>query len=115
VTSSGEEAGLGLPAVHSRGGALHVGVRVMPSAARTEVRGLYGDRLKVAVNAPPEAGKANARLVRALAEWLHVREDQVAVESGHGSRDKVVAFSGIEEQELRNRLYQLLYHSQTDR
>ncbi len=60
VTSSGDEGGVGAaaPAIHPRGGALLVGFRVIPSAARTEVRGVYGDRLKVAVNAPPEGGKS---------------------------------------------------------
>ncbi len=75
----------------------------MPSASRTEIRGLYGDRLKVAVNAPPEAGKANARLLQALCSWLGLRADQVTVHSGHTGRDKVIAFSGIMEAELRNR------------
>ena len=92
-----------------------VGVRVMPSAARTEIRGIYGDRLKVAVSAPPEAGKANARLVQALAGWLDLRTDQVTVHTGHGGRDKVLAFSGIMEQELRGRLNRLLQDAEQAR
>jgi uncharacterized protein len=85
----------------------------MPSAARTELRGLYGDRLKVAVNAPPEAGKANARLILALAGWLRLRSDQVEVRTGHASRDKVVAFSGVREDELRDKLSTLLQDKDT--
>lgn len=69
---------------------------------------MYGDRLKVAVSAPPEGGKANAGLVESLADWLDVRTEDVRVESGHASRDKVVAFSGIEERELRDRLDRLI-------
>ena len=88
-----------------------MGVRVLPSAARTEVRGVYGDRLKVAVNAPPEAGKANARLVQALAAWLGLKADMVTVRSGHGGRDKVVAFSGMTENELRDGLARLLHET----
>ena len=59
MTSSGDAEGVSPEprAIHARGGALLVGVRVMPSAARTEIRGVYGDRLKVAVNAPPRAGR----------------------------------------------------------
>jgi uncharacterized protein (TIGR00251 family) len=110
VTSSGEDSSVGstLLAVRPRGGALLVGVRVIPSAPRTEVRGFYGDRLKVAVSAPPEGGKANARLVQALAGWLEMPADDVQVESGHGGRDKVVGFSGIKEEELRDKLNRLL-------
>jgi len=117
VTSSGDGEGLNTeaPAIHARGGLLLIGVRVMPSAARTEVRGVYGDRLKVAVNAPPEAGKANARLVQALATWLGLRDEQVAVRVGHGGRDKVIAFSGIMEATLRSRLNRLLQDSERAR
>ena len=79
-----------------------------PSAPRTALRGIYGDRLKISVNAPPEANRANNQLVEALAQWLGLRRADVRVESGHGSRDKVVAFTGIEEAELRSRLARLL-------
>jgi uncharacterized protein len=72
------------------------------------VRGTYGDRLKVSVNAPPEDNRANRQLVDALAKWLGLRRDDVRVETGHGSRDKVVAFTGIEESELRRRLVAML-------
>ena len=85
-----------------------MGVRVSPSAPRTAVRGLYGERIKIAVSAPPEANRANQQLVDALAGWLDMRRDDIRVESGHGSRDKVVAFRGIEEVDLRSRLACLL-------
>jgi uncharacterized protein len=117
VTSSGDREGVSpeAPAILARGGALLVGVRVMPSAARTEIRGVYGDRLKVAVNAAPEAGKANARLIQALTGWLDMRAEQVAVHAGHGSRDKIVAFSGIMEEELRGKLKRLLHDAEQAR
>ena len=113
VTSSGDGGvSPGAVAIHVRGGTLLVGVRVIPSAARTEIRGVYGVRLKVAVNAPPEEGRANARLLQALAAWLDLRVDDLTVRSGHGGRDKVVAFSGITEDELRDRLSGLLHHAE---
>lgn len=83
-------------------------MRVSPSAPRTAVRGVYGDRLKVSVSAPPEDGRANQELTEALAKWLRLRRGSVRVEAGHGSRDKVVVITGIEEAELRNKLGGLL-------
>lgn len=87
---------------------LQVGVRVSPSAPRTRLGEVYGDRLKVAVSAPPEDNRANSELVNALAGWLGLRRDNVRIESGHTSRDKVVSFAGIDEAELRSRLAGLL-------
>jgi uncharacterized protein YggU (UPF0235/DUF167 family) len=89
-------------------GEVYVGARVSPSAARVALRGIYGDKLKVSLTAPPEDNRANQQLEEALAGWLAVPRRRVRVDAGHGSRDKVVAFAGIEEAELRKRLDVLL-------
>ena len=82
-----------------------------PSAPRTALRGVYGDRLKVVVSAPPEDNRANHELVEALAGWLGLRREQVRVEAGLSSRDKVILVSGLSEVELRSRLAVLLAKS----
>jgi uncharacterized protein (TIGR00251 family) len=96
------------PAIHRAGDSLLVGFRVAPSAARTAVKGLYGDRVKVAINAPAEDGRANAELVDAVARWMGLMRDNVRVRTGHASRDKVLSFEGIEEAELASRLAALV-------
>jgi uncharacterized protein YggU (UPF0235/DUF167 family) len=63
----------------------------------------------VSLNAPPEGNRANAELLRALAKWLGMRRECVQLQSGHSSRDKVVAFQGIEEAELCDRLAALIH------
>lgn len=90
------------------GESLCVGVRVSPSSPRVELKGLYGERLKVALSAPPEDNRANKQLQEALAEWLGMRREQVEVRAGHASRDKVVAFAGIGEAELKGRVERVL-------
>jgi uncharacterized protein YggU (UPF0235/DUF167 family) len=62
----------------------------------------------MAVSAPPEDNRANQELVRALAGWLGLLREQVRVEAGSTSRDKVVSLSGLSEMELRARLAVLL-------
>jgi uncharacterized protein (TIGR00251 family) len=92
----------------ARSGEVLLGVRVIPGAAATEVRGVYGDRLKIAVAAPAERGRANEALLAILRRMLGGGAADLRIESGHGTRDKVVAFSGITETELRGRLTELL-------
>ncbi len=82
-------------------------VQVVPGAARTQVTGLLGDRLKVRVAAPPEKGAANRELLEFLARRLEVPKQAVRLASGSGSRAKVVAVDGLEP-ELRRRLLALL-------
>lgn len=103
-SKSGSAQKRAAPAITADGRGLLIGVRVTPSAPRTLVRGLYGDRLRVSVNAAPEDGKANQALVEALAGWLGLPRASVKVVSGRTGRDKVVAFAEIEEEELRRRL-----------
>ncbi len=96
------------PVVRRGHDALLVGFRVSPSAAKRAVRGLYGERVKVSLTAPPEDGRANAELVEALARWLGLERANIRIDSGQASRDKVVAFTHIDEAGLRDKLAALV-------
>jgi uncharacterized protein len=65
-------------------------IRVQPGASRSEVVGPHGDALRVRVTGTPVDGKANAELVRFLAEHLGVPAHAVEITRGHASRTKVV-------------------------
>ena len=77
--------------VQNRDGQLVLLLHVQPGARRTAVVGTYGDRLKIALHAPPVDGKANAELLRFLGARLALRASQLRVLSGQTSRDKAVA------------------------
>ena len=49
----------------------------------------------------------------ALAQWLGLRRDEIHIETGHGSRDKVIAFAGISAERLREKLTGLLEADRT--
>ncbi|MCO5166106.1 MAG: DUF167 domain-containing protein [Planctomycetes bacterium] len=89
--------------VDAQGGVL-LKVAARPGASRSAVQGVAGDALKVAVQAPPEKGKANDELVRFLARALGLRRAQVTLVRGEASRDKVVRVEGLEVEALRERL-----------
>ena len=90
--------------LQTRGDAVQFAVKVVPGAARDRVVGLIGDALKVQVSAPPEQGKANARVCEVLAAALGVATRAVVVQSGHGSPRKVVAVQGLAGEALLARL-----------
>ena len=94
-------------AIRCAAGGLLVGFRVGPGAMRTAICGQYGDRLKVAVSAPPEDDRANRELLEKLSGWLGLARDDVTIVTGQTSRDKILAFRSIEEHELRSRLIAL--------
>jgi uncharacterized protein (TIGR00251 family) len=76
-------------------GALVVDIVVHPRAPRPRVGPVVGDRLRVAVTAPPVDGKANEAVVRALAEALGVRVGAVEILRGQTGRRKTVRIQGV--------------------
>ncbi len=70
--------------------AIVLALHVQPGAKRTEVAGTHGDALKVRLAAPPVDGKANAELLRFLAEAFGVPLRHVTLVRGETSRQKVV-------------------------
>ncbi len=73
---------------------LQVDVQVQPRAGRTTIAGMVGDRLKVAIAAPPVDGAANAALVAALAEAFQAARSAVTILRGHRGRKKTVRIAG---------------------
>jgi uncharacterized protein len=69
-------------------------LHVQPGARRTEVAGQYGDALKIRLAAPPVEGRANAELLRFLAEAFGVPLRDVTLVRGATSRRKVVRIAG---------------------
>jgi uncharacterized protein (TIGR00251 family) len=65
-------------------------LKVVPKSSRDRVLGWLGDRLKVAVAAPPEKGKANASVVALLAATLHLPVSGVRLVGGETSPLKTV-------------------------
>jgi uncharacterized protein len=92
-----------------------VTLRVSPGASRSAIVGRHGAAWKVRVAAPPEGGRANDALVRLLADTLDVPAADVAIVSGHGSRDKTISLAGLDADELERRLAAASADPQGDR
>lgn len=72
------------------GGDLVLEVRVQPRSTRSEFAGLFGERLRIRLQAPPVDGRANAALVEFLADAFGVPRARVGIEHGLAGRDKRV-------------------------
>ncbi|HZQ62244.1 MAG TPA: DUF167 domain-containing protein [Casimicrobiaceae bacterium] len=68
-------------------------LHAQPGARRSEIVGVHGDALKLRLAAPAVEGKANAELVRFLAEAFGVPLRQVSLLRGETSRRKTVRVS----------------------
>lgn len=98
-------AGGALPAwLREDAGGVLLDVHLQPGARRDAVCGVHGERLKIAVAAPPVEGRANEALVEFLARRLELPRRQVHLVVGQHHRDKTLRADGIGAGEARLRL-----------
>jgi len=64
---------------------------VQPKASRDALVGLYGERLKIQISAPPVDGKANKYLLQYIAKEFGVAKARVSLIRGESSRQKTLA------------------------
>lgn len=86
------------------GGDVCVDILVQPRASREKVGPVHGDRIKVAVTAPPVDGEANAAVIALLARALDMPRSALEVAAGASSRRKTIRVSGLSADEVRARL-----------
>ena len=77
-------------------------VRAQPGAKKAAVVGEHGGALKIAVTAPPEAGRANDALIEALRDKLGLKRGQIELISGQTSRDKKFLIRSMTRPELES-------------
>jgi hypothetical protein len=82
---------------------IELALHVQPGARRNALVGTQGDRLKLAVTAPPADGRANAAVCALLAHLLGVPPRDLVLVAGASARHKRVRVSGPP-QVLRARL-----------
>ncbi len=87
---------------------VRIKVRVIPGAKKTEISGwMEGEILKIHIAEKPEAGKANAALVRLLAKTFEIRKEDVLIKSGLSGRNKTIWLKGLNANLVKKRLADL--------
>lgn len=69
---------------------MNIEVQAKPGAREERVEKIDDMHYSVAVKEPPVHGRANAAILRALAEYFGLAPSRVRIISGHTSRRKVV-------------------------
>ncbi len=79
-------------------------LHVQPRASRNKVVGLYGNRLKVAIQAPPADGKANKALQVFLARLFDVPKSRIVLKSGASSREKSFLITNVSSKDILSKI-----------
>jgi uncharacterized protein (TIGR00251 family) len=75
-------------------------VHAQPGASRTAIRGLYGESLKVAVQAPPVDGAANEALREFLCAVFGLPAARISLKTGSTGRKKTFVLQGLSVREV---------------
>ncbi|MCA9410372.1 MAG: YggU family protein [Candidatus Omnitrophica bacterium] len=81
-----------------------IAIRVKPRSSRQAILGLKEDVWQIALNSPPEGGKANKELLKLLGKILGVPASSLALVSGEKSRNKRVRIPTLSENDIVSRL-----------
>jgi uncharacterized protein (TIGR00251 family) len=81
--------------LHEDAAGITFDVLVAPRSSRERLGPVVGDRVKVAVTAPPVDGEANAAVVAVVAKALGVPRARVRIVQGERSRRKTVRVDGV--------------------
>jgi uncharacterized protein (TIGR00251 family) len=73
-----------------------IDILVHPRASHARIGPVHGDRLKIAVTAPPVDGAANAAVIELLAKALRRPRRDLDITGGAGSRQKTVLVRGMD-------------------
>ena len=83
------------------GDATVIALHLQPGAKRSAIYGMFGEALKIAIQAPPVDGKANSALREFLSDRLKRPIAAVTLVSGASGRDKRIRVDGITPEQTR--------------
>ncbi len=72
-----------------------IAIRVQPGAKKSAIQGEQNGRLKIAVQAPPEDGRANDAVLELLRKSWNLKRSQIELLTGTTHREKVILIRGV--------------------
>jgi uncharacterized protein (TIGR00251 family) len=79
-------------------------VRVVPDARRNEIAGFFQGEVRLKVKASAQEGKANAEVIRFLAELIDCQRSKIAIKQGEKSRNKMIEITDVNPAEVQRKL-----------
>ena len=77
------------------GNHLFLHLYIQPRASKSSWDGLYGERIKLRIAAPPIDGQANKQCIVFLAKALKVSKSQIQIVQGKNGRNKRVQITDM--------------------
>ena len=82
-------------------------IRIKPNAKRDEVEMTETGNIQIRVKALPVDGKANAALIKLLAEKLGLPKSNLSIKRGEASKNKIIAVYGLSKETAVKKLTEI--------
>jgi len=79
-------------------------VRVVPRAAKNEIKGVHDGALKIRITTPPIDGKANKALIEFLSKTLNCPKAEIELVRGETARRKTICIRGLTPKDIQARI-----------
>ncbi len=83
-------------------------VKAVPGSSKSRFAGIWDHKLKIAIAAPPEKGKANKELIRFLAKTLKISKSDIQIIAGEHDTHKKVQLAYSDPAEIIDKLSLLI-------
>ncbi|MCL2066965.1 MAG: DUF167 domain-containing protein [Treponema sp.] len=84
------------------GNKIHIAIKAIPGASKTEFAGVKEGCLRVRIAAAPEDGKANAALIAFFAKAIGCPRRELTLLCGEKSRNKILALPLVYREQLES-------------
>lgn len=81
-----------------------INVKVQPGSSKNAIAGVWLESLKIKINAPPEAGKANKALVKFLSQYLEIPTRNITILKGQTIPHKTISIVNLSKTQLEAKL-----------
>jgi uncharacterized protein (TIGR00251 family) len=71
-------------------GFMMITIKASPNAKKPVIKKINETLYEVRIDAPPDKGKANVRLIELLADYLKLSKSSIRIVRGHKGRNKIV-------------------------
>ena len=99
---------MSLPCLAKHSDGVVLKLKVAPNASKTQIQGLWQDRLRIRIQAPPVEGKANAAICKWLAAIFSLRQNEIEILQGERGSMKTILLKGKSVEEIESKLNTLM-------
>ena len=85
-----------------------ISLKIAPNSSSNKILKIENGILKIAINGPPEKGKANQEVIKFLSKILDIKKSSIFIVQGELSRNKLVAFEDFSVEEIEKKINDVL-------